>query len=82
MHYTTVSRAIIKIEGEDEKWYCKIWPHYFDVAQVYDAFNGLNHDEGPREKDYIGGDDGEHTTEAGQKVIADLMRELGYDPIE
>jgi hypothetical protein len=49
---------------------------------VYDAFNGLNHDEGPREKDYIGGDDGEHTTEAGQKVIADLMRELGYDPIE
>jgi len=50
------------------------------VARVYDAFNGPNHDEDPREKGYIG-DDGEHTTEKGQKVIADLMKELGYDPI-
>jgi hypothetical protein len=50
------------------------------VARVYDAFNGPNHDEDPREKGYIG-DDGEHTTETGQKVIADLMRELGYDPV-
>jgi len=50
------------------------------VARVYDAFNGLNHDEDPRDKGYIG-DDGEHTTEVGQKVIADLMHELGYDPI-
>ena len=50
------------------------------VARVYDAFNGPNHDEDPREKGYIM-DDGEHTREAGQKVIADLMRELGYDPV-
>lgn len=50
------------------------------VARVYDAFNGPNHDEDPREKGYIG-DDGEHTKEAGQKVIADLMRELGYKPV-
>ena len=50
------------------------------VARVYDAFNGPNHDEDPREKGYIG-DDGRHTREAGQKVIADLMRELGYDPV-
>jgi len=27
LHYTTVSRAIKKIELEDEKWYCKTWPH-------------------------------------------------------
>ena len=26
LHYTTVSRAIKKIEGEDEKWYCKTDP--------------------------------------------------------
>jgi lysophospholipase L1-like esterase len=50
------------------------------VARVYDAFNGPNHDEDPREKGYIM-DDGKHTKEAGQKVIADLMRELGYDPV-
>ena len=50
------------------------------VARVYDAFNGPNHDEDPREKGYIG-PDGEHTSEAGQKVIADLMRELGYKPV-
>ena len=50
------------------------------VAWVYDAFNGPNHDEDPREKGYIA-DDGRHTREAGQKVIADLMRELGYDPV-
>ena len=50
------------------------------VARVYDAFNGPNHDEDPREKGYIG-DDGKHTTETGQKVIADLMQKLGYKPI-
>lgn len=50
------------------------------VARVYDAFNGPNHDEDPREKGYIM-DNGEHTNEAGQKVIADLMRELGYKPV-
>ena len=27
IYYTTVSRAIKKIEREYEKWYCKIWPH-------------------------------------------------------
>jgi len=50
------------------------------VARVYDAFNGPNHDEDPREKGYIG-DDGEHTNETGQKVIADLMQKLGYKPV-
>jgi hypothetical protein len=27
VYYTTVSRAIKKVEREDEKWYCKTWPH-------------------------------------------------------
>lgn len=54
--------------------------HNVPLAHVYDAFNGPNHDEDPREKGYIG-PDGEHTSEEGQKVIADLFRELGYEPL-
>jgi len=54
--------------------------HNIPVAHVYDAFNGPNHDEDPREKGYIG-PGGEHTSEAGQKIIADLLRELGYEPV-
>ena len=50
------------------------------VARVYDALNGPDHDEDPREKGYIG-DDGLHTNEKGQKVIADLFRKLGYEPV-
>lgn len=53
--------------------------HNVLVAHVYDAFNGSNHDEDPREKGYIG-DDGVHTTGAGRDVIAELLRELGYEP--
>jgi len=26
IHYTTESKAIKKIEREEEKWYCKTWP--------------------------------------------------------
>lgn len=53
--------------------------HNVPVAHVYDAFNGPNHDEDPREKGYIG-PDGQHTSKEGRKVIADLFRELGYAP--
>ncbi len=53
--------------------------HNVLVAHVYDAFNGSNHDEDPREKGYIG-DDGIHTTGTGRDVIAELLRELGYEP--
>jgi lysophospholipase L1-like esterase len=49
------------------------------VARVYDAFNGINHDEDPREKGYIG-EDGVHTTPSGREVIAGLLRDLGYEP--
>jgi hypothetical protein len=55
--------------------------HNVPVARVFDAFNGPNHDEDPRDKGYIG-NDGEHTTAAGRQVIADLLRELGYDPVQ
>jgi lysophospholipase L1-like esterase len=48
------------------------------LACVYDAFNGPNHDEDPRMKGYIK-EDGRHATAAGREVIADLLRELGYE---
>ncbi|UCG93306.1 MAG: SGNH/GDSL hydrolase family protein [candidate division WOR-3 bacterium] len=54
--------------------------HNIPVAHVYDAFNGPDHNEDPRDKGYIR-DDGLHTNEEGQKVIADLFRKLGYKRI-
>jgi lysophospholipase L1-like esterase len=51
------------------------------LISVYDAFNGSNHDEDPREKGYIGSD-GVHASEQGRQVIADLLSEAGYEPIE
>ena len=50
-------------------------------VSVYDVFNGLNHDEDPREKGYIRAD-GCHTSKQGQQVIADLLSEAGYEPVE
>jgi hypothetical protein len=54
--------------------------HNIPVAYIYDAFNGLEHDEDPRDKGYIG-TDGIHTSDLGQQVIAGLLRELGYEPL-
>jgi len=50
-------------------------------VSIYDAFNGPDHNEDPREKGYIG-DDGIHASEIGQQVIADLLSDVGYDPVE
>jgi len=50
-------------------------------VSVYDVFNGLNHDEDPREKGYIS-TDGVHTSKRGQQVIADLLSEASYEPVE
>jgi hypothetical protein len=52
--------------------------HNVPVARVWDAFNGPNHDQDPRDKGYIGSD-GIHTSDAGQQAIADLLRDLGYE---
>jgi hypothetical protein len=52
--------------------------HNVPVAHVFDAFNGPNHDEDPRDKGLIG-PDGIHTREEGSTLIADLLRELGYE---
>lgn len=51
------------------------------LISVYDAFNGPDHNEDPREKGYIG-PDGIHASEMGKQVIADLLSEAGYAPIE
>jgi len=54
--------------------------HNIPVVDVYLAFNGPNGDEDPVDKGYIGAD-GEHPSEAGQRLIAELHRELGYEPL-
>jgi predicted dienelactone hydrolase len=46
----------------------------------YDAFNGTNHDEDPREKGYILAD-GEHPTELASQFTAELLSGVGYDPV-
>ena len=49
-------------------------------VNLYDEFNGLDHNEDPREKGYIG-DDGMHASEKGRQAIADLLSEVGYYPV-
>jgi predicted dienelactone hydrolase len=46
----------------------------------YDAFDGTNHDEDPREKGYIHAD-GEHPTELASQFTAELLSQMGYDPV-
>jgi hypothetical protein len=48
------------------------------VARVFDAFNGPNHDQDPRDKGLIGFD-GIHTSAEGSTLIAELLRDLGYE---
>lgn len=50
------------------------------VARVYDAFMGIDGTEDPRDKGLIGAD-GIHTTTEGAVLMADLFRELGYEPL-
>jgi predicted dienelactone hydrolase len=46
----------------------------------YDAFDGTNHDEDPREKGYIHAD-GEHPSELASRFTADLLSQMGYEPV-
>jgi hypothetical protein len=45
-----------------------------------DAFGGMNHDEDPRQKGFIR-DDGEHPSELGAQFIAELLSQMGYEPV-
>lgn len=51
------------------------------VAEVYQDFNGPNGDQDPGEKGYISSD-GMHNNDAGVRRMAELLRELGYAPLE
>lgn len=50
-------------------------------ARVYEAFNGEFRDQDPAAKGYIG-PDGLHPNDTGHKVMADLLRGLGYAPLK
>jgi lysophospholipase L1-like esterase len=46
----------------------------------YDAYNGPDHTEDPREKGYIRSD-GEHPTPLAAQMTAQLLSEMGYAPV-
>jgi hypothetical protein len=46
----------------------------------YDAFNGPNHDEDPREKGLIMSD-GVHPNKLAAEITAELLAEMGYEPV-
>jgi lysophospholipase L1-like esterase len=50
-------------------------------AGVYKAFNGTGGDEDPKVKGYLSLIDGFHPNAQGHKVMADLLRCLGYSPL-
>jgi lysophospholipase L1-like esterase len=53
--------------------------HDIPVVRVDLAFNGPNLDEDPSDKDLLS--DGIHPNAEGIALIADLFRELGYEPL-
>ena len=55
----------------------------FDVPTVsmYDAFNGADHSEDPREKGYIGVD-GQHTTDEGQALMVQALQAGEYIQVQ
>lgn len=62
--------------------------HNIPVARAYLAWNGPNGDEDPAAKGYICGDPYQlpavgnvHPNEAGNRVIAEVLRKLGYKPL-
>jgi len=50
------------------------------VADVYKDFNGPNGDQDPGDKGYLYSD-GRHANNAGALRMAELLRELGYEPL-
>jgi hypothetical protein len=54
--------------------------HNIPVARVYHTFNGPNGDEDSEDKGYTGSD-GVHPSPVGDDLIAELFRELGYEPL-
>ena len=50
------------------------------VARVYQDLNGPNGDQDPGDKGYLAAD-GFHNNDAGAHRIAELLRQLGYEPL-
>jgi lysophospholipase L1-like esterase len=50
------------------------------VARVYQDFNGPDGDQDPGGKGYVS-TDGLHNSDAGVRRMAELLRELGYEPL-
>jgi hypothetical protein len=50
------------------------------MVSFYDAFNGPDHDEDPREKGYVG-PDGYHFSREGTLAQAEILHGLGYGAI-
>lgn len=89
---TTQDKSETTVKGND----FQVLKHYLDqmngyianttannlvpCAQVYHAFNGVNGDEDPAAKGYLARD-GLHPSDAGHKLIADLLKDLGYAPL-
>lgn len=55
-------------------------PYRIPFVSRLDGMNGINHDEDPREKGFIL-PDGEHPSELGAQYMADLLADMGYDPV-
>lgn len=55
-------------------------PYNIPFLSRLDAMNGINHDEDPRVKGFIL-DDGEHPSELGAQYMAQLLAEMGYEPV-
>jgi len=50
------------------------------VANVFDAWNGIDHTENPVQKGYTR-EDNVHPSELGAAVTAQLLRDIGFEPI-
>jgi lysophospholipase L1-like esterase len=50
------------------------------IANIFDAWNGLDHTEDPVANGYTQ-EDNIHPNELGATVIAQVLRDLGYEPI-
>jgi lysophospholipase L1-like esterase len=50
------------------------------TGSMFNAFNGDDHSEDPREKSFIGPDK-MHTTDEGKAAMVEVLHALGYDPV-
>jgi hypothetical protein len=54
--------------------------YHIPFLSRYDAFNGVKHDEDPRQKGYILSD-GMHPNDTATQITAQLLAKLGYEPV-